>query len=765
MVKLRALVVVTLISAGCQLPSNVLYECGANGECGTDQRCWPDGYCHPNSDGEPPASDASVDAGRDAGATDAGLDAGFDASVDAGEEDAGFDAGDDAGLSDAGDDAGVDAGLDAGLDAGFDGGFDAGPCVPAATCPASAQCGAFDAGCGFTYDCGECFAPEECGTVQANVCGLPKLCNQGFCWENPLPQGNTLNGVFAFGPRAIWAVGEAGTVLFWNGEKSALVDLGTTSDFYAVWGSSPADLYVGGDDGSIFHFNGTAWAREQTPGTYRINTLWVSPTGVAFAGANGGTILKRGMTGMWSAMTLMPSNTFDVLALTGIDTGEVFATTTTRVYRLPALNAITWNGETPWPSNPNTRETMALAALGPQLYAGWKVTNQSYGVLQERLPDAGWRQYGPNIPGGVGGLTVTTAGAWVATLSGLVTRVGSDGGLAPTSSSRDAGLLAITPTSIDSVFAGGELGTMVSVSDAGMRERFYGGTTVVRGVCGFSETMTYPSQAYAPGEERIVFDRVQMGDRARWDSVFRTANVQHWNACFAEAPNRVFITSTNTEFLRQNMGVFVIDNLGDNNSWGAWGSPGGPYWFIADNRIATSATGQMPTYVINPPQQPRGISGLSASDILTVGNNSTMKRFNGTLWADVVLPPQALRQLRAVHAQNFADGGSLYSVVGVGTVWRRFPDGGFVVDYIDAGHRLSGTYVMPNGDIWATGDDGGTTQGRGVLWRFDSNTQLWNPVPTPATRAFNAMNGWGDTGPFIVGTGGAILRRLSPDGG
>lgn len=749
----RLLVALLLgVGAGCQLPSDVLYGCGPAGECGADQRCWPDGYCHPLADGEPPA-DAGNDAGRDAGGADAG--------VDAGAPDSGVDAGDDAGF-----DAGDDAGADAGDDAGFDGGVDAGPCVAATACPPSAQCGAFDAGCGLTLECGECFAPEECGTVTANQCGLPKLCLQGFCWENPLPQGNTLNAAFAFGPKAVWAVGEVGTVLFWNGEKSALVDLGTNADLFAVWGSSPDDLYVAGDEGTIFHFNGATWVREVPPGTYRINTLWVSPTGVAFAGANGGPILKRSPAGMWTAMTLNPSNTSDVLAMTGLDTGEVYATTTTRVYRLPTLSSNMWLGENPWAGNPNTRETMAMAALGPQLYAGWKVTNQSFGQLFERQSDAGWRQYGPNIPGGVGALTVTLAGPWVATLSGLVTRVGPDGGLSPTGTSRDAGLRAITPITIDSVFAGGELGTMEVVSDAGARELFFGGTTTARGVCGFGETMTFPSQAYAPAEQRVVYDRVAMGDRARWDPVVRMASSQDWHACFADQPNRVFIVGNQREYLRQSMGVFVTDDFVNDNDWfGAWGAPGGPYWFVNDgNTVYTSATGAAATFNASIAASPRGIWGVASTDIVAVGATGGLTRYNGT-WANVSPLPQANRQLRAVHAQAFSDGGSLYSIVGTGTAWRRFPDGGFVADFIDAGHRLTGTYVMPAGDIWAAGDDGGTTQGRGVLWHFEPTTQLWSPMPVPSTRAFNAMGGFGDTGPFIVGTGGAILRHLSPDGG
>ncbi|MFT3712239.1 MAG: hypothetical protein QM817_31730 [Archangium sp.] len=740
---------------GCQLPSNVLYRCGANGECAADQQCWPDDYCHPLADGEPPKKN---DGGTDGGAKDGGVDAG---SVDSGTPDAGD--------VDAGDDAGIDAGADdAGTDAGA---VDAGPCIPVGSCPASAQCGAFDAGCGVSIECGECFAPEECGTVTANQCGLPKLCQQGFCWENPLPQGNALFGAFAFGPKTVWAVGESGTVLFWNGERTFMVDVGTTVDLYAVHGTNPSDVFVAGDEGVIVHFNGTTWQRELTPGAFRINALWVAPTGQAFAAANGGSILKRSGT-TWTTMGLNPSNTFDVLALAGLDTGEVFAATTTRAYRLPSLNATMWQGETPWNGNPNTRETMAFAAAGPELYVGWKVTNQSFGNIFERQTDAGWRQYGPNIPGGVGAMTLTLGGPWVSTLSGVVTRVLDEGGLVQAPLTRDAGLYAVTPTSIDTVFAAGGLGTMALVTDGGARELFFGGTTNVRGVCGFADTMTYASQAYAASEDQVVFTRVVVGDRARWDSVVRATRSTNWNACFAEMPNRVFVVGSRRDYLRQSAGVFVTDDFGNDSEWyGAWGAPGGPYWFINDSaNIFSSASGAMAMYAFaQTPGNPRGVWGLSSSDIMVVGAQfGGVRRYNGSSWNDVVNIPQTFRTLRAIHAQNFADGGSLYSIVGTATAWRRFPDGGFVADTVDAGH-LRATYVMPGGDIWAAGDDGGSTgvlaNGRGVLWHFDPNSEVWSVVPSPTTRAFYGMGGFGDVGPFAVGMGGVIVRKQGLDGG
>ena len=41
----------------------------------------------------------------------------------------------------------------------------------------------------------------------------PPICHEGWCWENPFPQGNALAAVWADPANNVWAVGKAGTVL------------------------------------------------------------------------------------------------------------------------------------------------------------------------------------------------------------------------------------------------------------------------------------------------------------------------------------------------------------------------------------------------------------------------------------------------------------------------------------------------------------------------------------------------------------------------
>ncbi len=134
--------------------------------------------------------DEGADAGLDAG-VDAGLDAGFDAGVDAG-----LDAGVDAGV-----DAGLDAGVDAGVDASLDAGVDAGP--------------------------------------------LP-VCGGQWCWTNPLPQGNALRAVWANALSDVWAVGDRGTTLHFDGVDWVAEPVSARLFLTGVWGSGSRRVATAG---------------------------------------------------------------------------------------------------------------------------------------------------------------------------------------------------------------------------------------------------------------------------------------------------------------------------------------------------------------------------------------------------------------------------------------------------------------------------------------------------------------------------------------
>jgi hypothetical protein len=339
-----------------------------------------------------------------------------------------------------------------------------------------------------------------------------------------------------------------------------------------------------------------------------------------------------------------------------------------------------------------------------------------------------------------------------------------DGGFFSLPFSRDGGLSSLTRIDDTTVFAVGGLGSMALSSLGGVRELSSGALVNVNAVCGYSDT-----RVYGPADNEIVFERRTSVDGVRWDSVSRTATgINRWLACFAEGPDKVWVTGDGPSFLRQSGGVFVNSTqLGSGDWTGVWGSTNGPWYFVGTAaQIYSSSTGNSPSYLTNGASGgTAAIWGVAPNNIVTVaGTNSHIRTYNGIGWSDPI-PPNALygRTLRAVHGQRFADAGTSYSIVGLNTAWRRV-NGTLVVDPLDAGANLRGTWMTPGGDIWAVGDDGGTTLARGILMRF-SEDGGWVSEQAPTRRALLGVSAYGETGPFIVGEKGVILRKLGADGG
>ena len=81
---------------------------------------------------------------------------------------------------------------------------------------------------------------------------------EGWCWELPRPQGLRLAAFWGSGPKDVWAAGERGTLIHFDGVAwSGLVDI-VPGGLRALWGSGPNDVWAAGE-GELLHFDGEAW--------------------------------------------------------------------------------------------------------------------------------------------------------------------------------------------------------------------------------------------------------------------------------------------------------------------------------------------------------------------------------------------------------------------------------------------------------------------------------------------------------------------------
>lgn len=155
---------------------------------------------------------------------------------------------------------------------------------------------------------GACSGAAPCtlgmsGPAETHVSAKPRICSADrWCWHNPLPQGNDLNGIWGTGPNNIWAVGGAGTLLHFDGTAWRAVNSGTTQDLYALWGTDANDIWAVGDSGTGVHYDGMQWSVRGLSGDARViagstkNYVWTCGAGsycLAWNGSSWGQPVSR----------------------------------------------------------------------------------------------------------------------------------------------------------------------------------------------------------------------------------------------------------------------------------------------------------------------------------------------------------------------------------------------------------------------------------------------------------------------------------------
>ena len=135
------------------------------------------------------------------------------------------------------------------------------------------------------------FALTDNKTVTVKT--TPAICSaDDYCWQNPLPQGNALRGVWGSDANNVWAVGDAGTILRWNGTAWAAHAAGTTAALNGVWGTDASNVWAVGAGGAILKWNGTAWAAQTSGTTQPLYGVWGTDASNVWAVGGSGTIVK-----------------------------------------------------------------------------------------------------------------------------------------------------------------------------------------------------------------------------------------------------------------------------------------------------------------------------------------------------------------------------------------------------------------------------------------------------------------------------------------
>jgi hypothetical protein len=103
------------------------------------------------------------------------------------------------------------------------------------------------------------------------------------------PERGQLNGVWGTSGTDVFAVGDDGVILHFNGKRWQLMDSGTTAHLYGIWGFSSNQVYAVGDYGTILFYNGAQWQSvDQNPDGRPVEaiTRWNAVTDLTYFSAD-----------------------------------------------------------------------------------------------------------------------------------------------------------------------------------------------------------------------------------------------------------------------------------------------------------------------------------------------------------------------------------------------------------------------------------------------------------------------------------------------
>jgi hypothetical protein len=556
------------------------------------------------------------------------------------------------------------------------------------------------------------------------------LCNrEHFCWENPRPQGNTVNAVWASSTTDVWFAGRAGTLFHFDGtnwsnqaalDAPALVDDSVV--FSGVWGSAPNDVWFVGErqpttatSSVILHWNGTRLNEATHPSSAGIrsitgsarNNVWAASTSI------GNNLLRFDGTS-WQSAACDSCGARDVVSFGPNDTWAVGFSGIIRRWngsqwqRPPG--AVSGDFEAAWGSGPD--DVWAVGWSGAA--AHWNGVEFRNVNSATRVDLLGVWSSGPND-------------AWAVGRDG--TMVHSTGGdfnvTRPTSGYYD--LTAVFGTGASDVWA---------VGDAGL---------LLRKGSSWSQVSTGP----IPTMVHVVRGT---GPADVW---FGTSEgLWHWNesATFAAVPDgpdfyvRGLLPLTPAElWVVGDYSMFLEDD-----TWTAtasanfsciWGTRLGDVWGDGYGSLR-HFDGQ--NWTVEQSSGGYAMDGTGDDDIWVVGSGGLVMHYDGDEWTQADSGTQ--QYLWGVSALNRNEAWA----VGTGGTAIRFLAGEWNPVPIPKIERFQEVIALARNDVWTVGVEGGAAH-------FDG--EEWSMVPTGTDLWLNSVWASGPNDIWAVGAYGAILHK------
>jgi hypothetical protein len=169
--------------------------------------------------------------------------------------------------------------------------------------------------------------------------------SDGWCWSTPTPQGNPLYAISGSSASDVWAVGDSGSIVHWDGTSWTQVATGEHGALHGVFAAGAHDAWAVGDD-AILHWDGAAWSTP--PGVPGAGFVWraVSGTGSGDVWIVGADTSVSGGDGWGGAMLQWDGHAWSTSSVAQ-DLGAVWGTGSSDAWGLGDAHALFhWDGKT-----------------------------------------------------------------------------------------------------------------------------------------------------------------------------------------------------------------------------------------------------------------------------------------------------------------------------------------------------------------------------------------------------------------------------------
>lgn len=514
------------------------------------------------------------------------------------------------------------------------------------------------------------------GTVKVGFAG--RVCSvDNWCFWNPLPQGNQLRGIWGAAPDDIWAVGDGGTILHYDGATwSAPVPIGaaTKNDLYTIYGTSAKDIWAAGANGTLIHYDGQNWSSAPDSGARTDQALY----GIWGSGPNDywavgepskGALIVLHYDGKgWSVgavMGILPATTLY----------SVWGSGPTDIWAVGAQGFIIHYGGTSWadasgsPRVTNNDLRTISGTARDRIYA------LGLGGVALKYDGNSWTE--APMSGTIG--MYRANGTWVG--ANTVWVVGDNGSYTAGATAHLEGSTWQTPDPM----TGGELNALWATSD-----------TDVWAVANYGQIVHWDGQTWSPAPLSTPYSTEYYtgvwgnGPSDVW-TVSSAGTVRHFDGTSWSAPNQVSSQTLNVVWGTMPNNVIVADQVGgiyryDGTSWSSAASCTGtacvstPYamygttateiWIVGSSLALlkyNSTTHAAIAYT--PPAGPPsntlfGVWGADSYNIFAIGNWGVVLKYNGSAWSDVTptSPPLSSATYRGMW-------GSYDSINRVARIW------------------------------------------------------------------------------------------------